>query len=110
MIRRLQKRMILLVVCGLLLASAGLVFAVNWINWRSIRSQAEGILDMLAENDGKMDDAAPSGGQPIGDPDGPRGRGRGRGNDLRSAANLISSYTIRLDGEGGVTSWSSSLG
>ena len=110
MIRRLQKRMILLVVCGLLLASAGLVFAVNWINWRSIRSQAEGILDMLAENDGKMDDAAPFGGQPIGDPDGPRGRGRGRGNDLRSAANLISSYTIRLDGEGGVTSWSSDRG
>ena len=34
MIRRLQKRMILLVVCGLLLASAGLVFAVNWINWQ----------------------------------------------------------------------------
>ena len=36
MIRRLTRRMILLVLCGLLLASAGLVFAINYMNWQSL--------------------------------------------------------------------------
>ena len=49
MIKRLQKRMILLVLGGLLLASAGLVFAVNWINWQSIGTQAQGVLAQVLE-------------------------------------------------------------
>ena len=53
MIRKLKARMILLVLCGLLLASAGLVFAVNFINWQSLVRQSEGVLDTLAENNGQ---------------------------------------------------------
>lgn len=125
MIKRLQKRMVLLVLCGLLLASAGLVFAVNWINWRSIQNQAEGILDMLAENNGQRPQMLEHMGTLLPDqtpPPKPEStaeaedqhffrendqRWRGRGSDLRSAANLISSYTIMLDEEGNVTSWDS---
>ena len=120
MIKRLQKRMILLVLGGLLLASAGLVFAVNWINWRSIVSQAGGVLNMLAENDGQRPLAmeretfAPIGETPppfsrndMGF-DGRNDRGnRGHNNDLRSAASLISSYTVELDADGNVTEWNS---
>ena len=53
MIRRLKRRMILLVLCGLLLASAGLVFAINFINWKSLVSQASQVLDLLAESGGQ---------------------------------------------------------
>ncbi len=124
MIRRLKKRMILLVLCGLLLASAGLVFAVNWINWRSIESQAEGILDMLAENNGQRpmlqlfaDADFPPETPPALSEDGENAaewtfmkndrRWRSRGGDLRSAANLISSYTVLMDEKGCVISWDS---
>ena len=120
MIKRLQKRMILLVLCGLLLASAGLVFAVNWINWQSSGSQAQGVLDMLVENDGQRplvkermgrmdaDETPPP--RPEG-ADGLRAERKedlhGRGNDLRNAASLISSYTVELDADGNVTAWDS---
>ena len=131
MIKRLQKRMVLLVLAGLLLASAGLVFAINWINWQSIRQQAEGILDMLAENDGQRplvmermstdnpDETPPPRPENDGEyawrnpPEDMQAgrwnsqRGRMQGSDLRSAASLISSYTIELDASGAVTGWNS---
>ena len=53
MIRRLKRRIILLVLAGLLLASAGLVIAINWMNWSSLEQQASAVLDMLAENGGQ---------------------------------------------------------
>ncbi|MBQ7657280.1 MAG: hypothetical protein IJS41_12340 [Clostridia bacterium] len=53
MIRRLRRRMILLVLAGLLLASAGLVGAINWMNWNNLNTQASTVLHMLAENGGK---------------------------------------------------------
>ena len=53
MIRRLRRRMILVVLAGLLLASAGLVAAINWMNWNSLEQQADQVLDMLAENNGQ---------------------------------------------------------
>ena len=53
MIRKLKRRMILLVLVGLLLASAGLVAAINGMNWNSLRQQTEAVLDMLAENGGQ---------------------------------------------------------
>ena len=53
MIRKLRRRMILLVLAGLLLASAGLVLAINWMNWNSLSEQANAVLDMLAENEGE---------------------------------------------------------
>ena len=53
MIKRLKRRIILLVLAGLLLASAGLVIAINWMNWSSLEQQASAVLDMLAENGGQ---------------------------------------------------------
>ena len=53
MIRKLKIRMILMVLVGLLLASAGLVAAINWMNWNSLSQQANAVLDMLAENGGQ---------------------------------------------------------
>ncbi len=53
MIRRLTRRMILLVLAGLLLASAGVVLAINWMNWHALEQQAEQVLTMLAENNGQ---------------------------------------------------------
>ena len=53
MIRKLKIRMILLVLAGLLLASAGLVAFINWMNWNSLTRQANAVLDMLAENGGQ---------------------------------------------------------
>ena len=53
MIKRLKRRIILLVLAGLLLASAGLVIAINWMNWSSLQRQASAVLDMLAENGGQ---------------------------------------------------------
>ena len=53
MIKRLTRRMILLVLCGLLLASAGLVFAINYMNWKSLTTQASDVLSLLAESGGQ---------------------------------------------------------
>ena len=53
MIRKLKIRIILLVLTGLLLASAGLVAAINWMNWNSLSQQANAVLDMLVENGGQ---------------------------------------------------------
>ena len=128
MIKKLQTRMILLVLCGLLLASAGLVAAVNLINWNSLRQQAAGILDMLAENGGQRplalerqrmngwEDGLPE--KPNGEdrepPEGftpspdDAGQIRGRGAlDLRNVASLSSYYTILLNADGEIASWSS---
>ena len=126
MIRRLRRRMILLVLCGLLLASAGLVFAINYMNWRSLTSQAAGVLEMLSENNGqrpsplerwegggreKLPDREEGGGEEIAPPQMLPGRQgdwdgrRGRSDTLMNAANLSNSYTIYLDREDNVTGW-----
>ena len=54
MIKTLKKRMILLVLAGLLLASAGLVAAIHWMNWQSLTLQAGQVMDMLADNGGNI--------------------------------------------------------
>ena len=53
MIKKLRLRLILLVLSGLLLASAGVVFAINFTNWQNLITQANGILDMLADSGGQ---------------------------------------------------------
>ncbi len=116
MIKRLQRRMILLVLCGLLLASAGLVAAINWINWNGLETQAHGILDLLAENGGQrplMLDAerkAFDGQQPPEPLEEERNRigffrDRKNWGDLRSATSLSSYFTAELDADGAVCSW-----
>ncbi|MBQ7519825.1 MAG: hypothetical protein IJU12_05870, partial [Clostridia bacterium] len=116
MIKRLQRRMILLVLCGLLLASAGLVAAINWINWNSLETQAHGILDLLAENDGQrplmldterrdFDGQEPP--VPLDEEQDRNSFFRDRKNrgDLRSATSLSSYFTAELDEDGAVCSW-----
>ena len=116
MIKRLQRRMILLVLCGLLLASAGMVAAINWINWNSLETQAHGILDLLAENDGQrpltldMERKDFDGQEPPAPLDEERDRNaffRDRKNrgDLRSATSLSSYFTAELDENGAVNAW-----
>ena len=116
MIRKLRRRMILLVLCGLLLASAGLVFAINMMNWSSVQRQALGILDMLAENggqrplmlerqwDGTEPPEMPEGEQPFAHRNDETGRHRG--SDYKNAASLSYFYTVELDENGCVTGFS----
>ena len=116
MIRKLRRRMILLVLCGLLLASAGLVFAINMMNWSSVQRQALGILDMLAENGGQrplMLERQWDGTEPPEMPEGeqPFARrndetGRHRGSDYKNSASLSYFYTVELDANGCVTGFS----
>lgn len=64
MIVRLRKRMTLLVILVLVLVTAGIIFLINYMNWRNITSQAENALETLALNSGvrplfKMDPDGP---------------------------------------------------
>ena len=137
MIRRLKRRMILLVLAGLLLASAGLVTAINWMNWNRLQLQANSVLDMLAENGGQRPDYSrffqqdrplgqetppplPTGG--MWEENRPQNGGRlglddrqvvwnrygvRRNADLVNAASLSNYYTITLNAEGQVCAWTS---
>lgn len=131
MIRKLKRRIILLVLAGLLLASAGVVVAINVMNWHSLEAQAGAVLDMLAENGGVRPQSefgepdrgnrqwtgtpppAPEGTSPDAmekrePPEGARDMNagqRGRSRELLNAANLSNFYTVQLDGEGSITGW-----
>ena len=136
MIRRLTRRMILLVLIGLLLASAGVVAAINWMNWNSLSSQAEAVLDMLAENGGQRplsmnrqggeglrenrgdaSSAKPEGTQPpdkgedrpwTRDEPEQQNKTKNRGSTaMINAASLSNYYTITLDENNQVTGWHS---
>ena len=132
MIRRLERRMVLLVLAGLLLASAGLVAAINIMNWQSLKQQAETVLNRLEENGGKRPAAlnqeealftVPP--KPDGETPPPEGGFRGwddfeepgqtrqrrnfRGENANSisAANLSTYYTVTLSDDCDVEEWSS---
>ena len=129
MIRRLQRRLIALVLAGLLIASAGLVLAINVMNMRSLRAQAYAVLDMLAENGGQrpviqrelagFDPAAtpPGREEAPGETPPPKPEGKQtpmedgplgpRGASTRNAANLSTYYLVHLNADGSVSSWES---
>ena len=115
MIRRLRRRMTAMVISVLVLVSAGIVLAIHTANDRSIAAQAKSTLSVLAEN---------SGSRPSIRRDGSRNRNGssaqgsasrpGRGSqlpDLRggedTAAGLSNSYTITLNEDNSVASWTS---
>ena len=118
MIRRLQRRMILVVLAGLLLASAGVVLAINWMNWSSLESQAGQVLDMLEENGGRRpallepegvwedQEAVPDrwNGMRKEGPGGPDDWLRGN-NALMNAASMSIYYSAVIDRDGQVLSW-----
>ena len=130
MIRRLRRRMTLMVIAVLILISAGIVLAIHLSNIRSITSEAESSLAVLAENSGVRSTARPDGDPPAGrgetpppkpdeDSDGSRTSREGknqRGNrsqppsvrsGSRTAASLSNSYSITLNEDGSVDSWTS---
>ncbi len=113
MIGRLRRRMTAMVIAVLVLVSAGIVLAIHLANEQSITSQAESTLSVLAENSGSRvfgrkddgrgrNDLSQGGARP--------GRGgqppelRGRETDT---AGLSNSYTITLNEDGTVASWTS---
>ncbi len=124
MIRRLRRRMILVVLVGLLLASTGVVLSINWMNWNSLEQQAGQVLDMLAENNGQrprtinranetipppedlvQDREPPSGAPVLMEPE--RNGFRGRNISPNNAASLSNYFTAVLDDNGGVAEWTS---
>ena len=126
MIRKLRRRVILVALSGLLLASAGLVLAVNWMNWNSLEAQAGQVLDMLAENGGQRptgknrlggaptapddkdldkDREPPSDAPAFTEQD--RNGFRGRNGSLTDAASLSNYFTAILNDDGTVAEWSS---
>ena len=127
MIKRLRRRMTLMVIAVLILISAGIVLAIHYANERSIAAQAESTLSVLAENSGSRPSLPPNGSTPAdmnetpppkpegkSDPS-PRGYGeqrmRGQPPEARDnrtvAAGLSNSYTITLNDDGTVASWTS---
>ena len=119
MIRKLRRRMTLMVIAVLILVSAGIVLAIRLANERNIAAQAEDTLAVLAETSGetgsRKDNPPP---KPDDEDDGNRfgrknGRGlRGQPPEIRSggdaaAAGLSNSYTITLNEDGSVASWTS---
>ena len=53
MIRKLQLRLTLLVLGFLLVILAGVVFAINYVNWKDLTDQAEYSLEVLVKNNGR---------------------------------------------------------
>ena len=53
MIRKLQLRFTLLVLGFLLVILAGVVFAINYVNWKDLTDQAEYSLEVLVKNNGR---------------------------------------------------------
>ena len=114
MIRKLRLRMTLMVIAVLILVSAGIVLATHLANERNIAAQAEDTLAVLAEN-GTAGNRKESQGwdddRRFGRKNGGRGM-RGQPPEIRSggeaaAAGLSNSYTISLNADGSVASWTS---
>jgi len=57
MINKLRRKMMLLVVAVLVLVSTGIVVSINVANWNQLETQAESVLDILAENNGLRPEA-----------------------------------------------------
>ena len=116
MIQRLQRRMILLVIAVLILVSSGIVLAIHLSDIRNITAQAEASLEVLAEEDGGPGRDDPS--KPDEKEKQKRGAGRGRRGEKgqppeilsgldAAAAGLGNSYSILLNEDHTVASWTS---
>ena len=124
MIRRLRRRMTLMVIAVLILVSAGIVLAIHLANERNIADRAMDSLAVLAENSDGLREPENRPEKPPFKPDdddddddrfsrknGDR-RGRGQPPEIRSggdaaAAGLSSFYTVTLNQDGSVASWTS---
>ena len=103
MIARLRRKLTLLVIAVLVIVTSGIVFAISYANYRAVEQRAYAALRSLARNRG----ARP--GMPR--MNGPRDNGffdeNGPADFNDNVANLSNFYTVSLDDDGGVESWSS---
>ena len=53
MIRSFQRKITLLVLGFLLVILAGVVFAINYVNWKDLTDQAQYSLEAIVKNDGR---------------------------------------------------------
>ena len=111
MIRRLRIRITLVVIAVLILVSAGIVLAIHVANERSIAAQAQETLSVLAENSGSRPSRPEEDRDFSGQKKKEKRNGQGQPPELRggsdSAAGLSNSYTITLNEDGSVASWTS---
>ena len=120
MIRKLRMRMTLMVIAVLILVSAGIVLAIHLANERDIAVRAEDTLAVLADSRRETPPEKPDGDGEDGENEnkrfprkiGDRRGGRGQLPEIRSggdaaAAGLSSSYTVTLNQDGSVASWTS---
>lgn len=118
MIKRLRRRMTLMVIAVLILVSAGIVIAIHLSNGRNIAARAEETLAALSESGGRPENPKETPPFRPGDDDSgnrfgrksDRRTGRGPLPEIRSggeAAGLSNSYTISLNADGSVASWTS---
>ncbi len=111
MIRRLRVRITLVVIAVLILVSAGIVLAIHLANERSIAAQAEETLSVLAENSGSRPSRPEEDRDFSGQKRKEKRNGQGQPPELRGgsgeSAGLSNSYTIALNEDGSVASWSS---
>ena len=137
MIAKLRIRMTILVCAVLILVSAGIVFSVNFLNWRNITARAEDALEALSVNNGMrpgfrkaagsrdagipedMDlstespdpEAAPF--EDVPDRRGPADTGRHRPGEGQpplpdeALADLGNYYVVTLDDDGNIKEWAS---
>ena len=123
MIKRLRLRITLMVIAVLVLVSAGIVLAIYFANARSIATQAEATLSVLAETRGSRPSSASAAQQEgsetaSANPDegdaSPIRRDRrwswGQPPEIRSGSGAVTAglsnfYAIRLNEDGSVASW-----
>lgn len=108
MIARLRRKLTLLVIGVLVVVTAGIVFAISYVNYRAVDQRAYAALNALARNRGMRpglrrlnvdSDERPDTERPPRMPD---------DNDFNdSVANLSTFYTVTLSDDGAVESWSS---
>lgn len=131
MIARLRRKMTILVAVVLIIVTAGIIFLINYMNWKNISTQAESALETLASNSGVRPDAkreyeeAPpekpqsrQGESPTPHPEGENGRlevkdppnkpSSGQPPELENAlASLSNYYVVTLSSDGTVKKWNS---
>ena len=130
MIARLRRRMTILVIVVLVTVTAGIIFLINYMNWRNIASQAESALETLALNSGvrpilgldrgdgppvkpsgertDSDEEEPEDFSEKEDRDPPDKPSPGQPPELENAlANLSNYYVVTISSDGTVEEWSS---
>ena len=109
MIARLRRKLTLLVIAVLALVTAGIVLAISYANYRAVDQRSYAALNALTRNRGMRPGIMRINSDDASQPDQSRPpRIPGDMGDINdSMANLSTFYTVTLDADGGVESWTS---